>query len=111
MVKAGDQLSYRVWLEPEVHAGRNQLPGKIRQRIKKLMAGFITRPRQAGSQPLDSEGLNLPDQIEIRRFRLENWRIIYAVNDDEKWVWVLAIRQRPPYDYEDLPELAAKLRE
>lgn len=32
----------------------------------------------------------------------ENWRIIYAVNDNEKWVWVLAIRQRPPYDYEDL---------
>lgn len=38
-------------------------------------------------------------------------QVPYALNDYEKWVWILAIRQRPPYDYEDLPELAAKLRE
>jgi mRNA-degrading endonuclease RelE of RelBE toxin-antitoxin system len=49
--------------------------------------------------------------VEIRRSRLENWRIVYAVNDDEKWVWVLTIQQRPPYDYDDLAKLAARLAE
>ena len=36
--------------------------------------------------------------------------MIYAVNDGEGWVWVLAVRQRPPYDYEDLDELVARVR-
>jgi|GEM_PF-5378431 len=29
--------------------------------------------------------------------------------DEEQWVWVLALRRRPPYDYDDLPELIARL--
>lgn len=100
-----------MWIEPEVHARRDQLPGKVRQRIKKQIDDFANQPRPAVSQPLDTEGLGLPDQVEIRRARLENWRIIYAINDSEKWVWVLAIRERPPYDYEDLAEFAARLTE
>jgi len=56
-------------------------------------------------------GLDAPPNVEIRRIRLENWRIIYAFNEEVNWVWVLGIRQRPPYDYEDLPELISKLSE
>jgi mRNA interferase RelE/StbE len=40
---------------------------------------------------------------------MERWRIVYAVCDVEQWVWVLAVRRRPPYDYNDLPELIARL--
>jgi hypothetical protein len=31
------------------------------------------------------------------------------VNDAEAWVWVLAVRKRPPYDYEDLEELLTEI--
>ena len=48
--------------------------------------------------------------VELRRIRLEQWRIIYAINDDERWVWVLAIRRRRPYDYTDLPDLVQRLQ-
>jgi mRNA-degrading endonuclease RelE of RelBE toxin-antitoxin system len=41
--------------------------------------------------------------------RSGKWRIIYAVNEAEGWIWVLGIRQRPPYDYGDLPEVASRL--
>jgi hypothetical protein len=41
----------------------------------------------------------------------ERWRIIYAVSDAERWVWVLGIRHLPPYDYEDLSELVGRLPE
>jgi mRNA-degrading endonuclease RelE of RelBE toxin-antitoxin system len=111
MVKRARLRAYRLWLEAEVHEGRNDLPGKVRQRIKKLIDGLSAQPRPSISKTLDTEDLAVPAQIEIRRLRLENWRIIYAVNDAEKWVWVLAIRQRPPYDYEDLTELASPLSE
>jgi mRNA-degrading endonuclease RelE of RelBE toxin-antitoxin system len=111
MVKRTSSGIYRVWIEPEAHAHRDQLPGKVRQRIKKQIESFASQPRPAISQTLDTEALGLPAQVEIRRARLEKWRIVYAVNDAEKWVWILAIRQRPPYNYDDLAELASKLAE
>jgi mRNA-degrading endonuclease RelE of RelBE toxin-antitoxin system len=45
----------------------------------------------------------------MRRVRLDQWRVIYAVHDQAHWVWVLGIYRRPPYDYSDLAELAARL--
>ena len=111
MVKKSDPVRYRLWIEPEAHARRDQLPGKIRQRIKKQIDNFASHPRPSISQPLDMEDLEIPAQVEIRRARLENWRIIYAINDTDRWVWVLGIYQRPPYNYDDLAELASKLTE
>jgi mRNA-degrading endonuclease RelE of RelBE toxin-antitoxin system len=101
---------YTVWLEPDVHAARKDWPGNIRQRLRRILDDFATNPRLADSQTMDTTGLELPPAIELRRLRLQHWRVIYAVNDAEAWVWVLAVRQRPPYDYEDLGELADRLK-
>ena len=87
------------------------LPGQVRQRIKKLITDLAVQPRPSISKQLNTEGLSLPEAIEIRRLHLDNWRVLYAINDSENWVWVLAIRQRPPYDYEDLTEFASRLSE
>ena len=111
MVKGAPRAAYNLWIEAEVHQSRHLLPGKVRQRIKKLVEGLGQHPRPASSRSLETSELNLPGQVEIRRLRLENWRILYAVNDEQGWVWILAIRRRPPYDYGDLAELAAKLTE
>jgi mRNA-degrading endonuclease RelE of RelBE toxin-antitoxin system len=102
---------YTLWLEPEVHLLRERLPGHIRQRVKRLLAELEQQPKASRSQSLNTTGLDMPPGVEIRRIRLEHWRIIYAYNEDDKWVWVLGIRQRPPYDYEDLPEMISKLSE
>ncbi len=110
MVKQGKQAAYRLWIEPEVHAAREDLPGNIRQRIKKALDDLIANPRPSTSKELDSSDLDMPPSIEIRRLRLEHWRVLYAINDHEKWVWALGIYRRPPYQYEDLQELASKLR-
>jgi mRNA-degrading endonuclease RelE of RelBE toxin-antitoxin system len=111
MVKQAEPGAYRVWLEDEVHQSRHTLPGKVRQRIRKLINGLNSQPRPSTSKQLDTTSLAVPGAVEMRRLRLENWRIIYAVNDTEKWVWVLAIRQRPPYDYEDLTDFVSRLTE
>jgi mRNA interferase RelE/StbE len=102
--------SYDLWLEPEVHHARKDLPGNIRQQIKRAIEHLASEPRPSTSTPLDVSEIDVPVAVEIRRVRLTPWRIVYAVNDDEHWVWVLAIHRRPPYDYEDLDRLVARLR-
>jgi mRNA interferase RelE/StbE len=45
----------------------------------------------------------------LRRLRIERWRIVYAITEAGRYVDVLAIRKRPPYDYGDLERLLADL--
>ena len=81
--------------------------GVVRQRIKKIIDALAENPR-----PNNSIELNFPTEIdywEPRRIRVDSWRIVYAVDDTFKQVAVLVIRERPPYDYDDLTELLAQL--
>ena len=53
----------------------------------------------------------LPEiDVELRRLRIERWRIVYAITEAELYVDVLAVRKRPPYDYGDLERLLAELQ-
>jgi mRNA-degrading endonuclease RelE of RelBE toxin-antitoxin system len=92
MVKRGG--AYSVWIETEFHAARETLPGNIRQRVKRLVSGLTKEPRPANSQSLDTKDLDLPDAVEMRRIRLERWRILYAVNDLDGWVWIFILPQK-----------------
>jgi mRNA interferase RelE/StbE len=100
---------YDVWVEPAVHQARKQMPGRFRQRVKRAIAALADDPRPPKSRPLDVSDLDVPPDVELRRIRMDPWRMVYAVNDAEAWVWVLAVRKRPPYDYEDLEELLAEI--
>ncbi len=73
--------SFQVWIEPEVHAAREDLPGNIRQRVKRGMGALAREPRPSSSRSLNVEGLDIPPDVEIRRLCLEKWRILYAVNE------------------------------
>ena len=108
-IRAGMMTKYELLVEPEVHQARKHLPGRVRQRFRRMFDGLADEPRPPKSQSLDVSGLDVPPGVELRRLRIDPWRVIYGVNDIERWVWVLAIRHRPPYDYEDLDELAAKV--
>ncbi len=100
---------YDVLIEPTAIKQRKQLPGHVRQRIKRVIDALAQDPRPHHSRSLDTTGLDVPKDVEIRRIRMEKWRLIYAVNDVEKWIWVWGMRKRPPYDYDDLVELAKSL--
>jgi mRNA interferase RelE/StbE len=100
---------YDLHIEQIAHKQRKQLPGYIRQRIRRIVDNLAQSPRPNNSQELDVNGLDVPKDVELRRIRIEKWRLIYAVNESEKWVWVWGVRKRPPYDYEDLAEFAKSL--
>jgi mRNA-degrading endonuclease RelE of RelBE toxin-antitoxin system len=104
-------VRYEVFLEREVHQARERLPGNFRQRIRAAITGLALEPRPAPSQILDTSSVEVPIGVELRRLRLDPWRLVYAIHEQEKWVWVLALRRRPPYDYEDLADLLSRFKQ
>jgi mRNA interferase RelE/StbE len=104
-------VKYDLFVEREVHAARLTLAGNVRQRIHRAIDDLATQPRPAKTRLLDTSRLDLSPTIELRRLKIEFWRLVYAVSDTEGWVWVLGLQRRPPYDYEDLPQIASKLRQ
>jgi hypothetical protein len=69
------------------------------------MKDLARDPRPAHSKSLDWP----PERFEPRRLKIGNWRIVYAVDDDARWVWMLGVRKRPPYDYGDLADLFRRI--
>jgi mRNA-degrading endonuclease RelE of RelBE toxin-antitoxin system len=99
-------MSYRVWVDPQALAEAKAVPGNVRQRLKRCLEELREDPR-----PIDSKRMQWTEApYEPRRIRIGDWRVIYAVDDTDRWVWVLAVRKRPPYDYGDLAELLASIQ-
>lgn len=97
---------YIVYVTPQALREIRGLPGHVRQRAKRIIDGLEDNPRPPGCKELGKpEGL----EVELWRFRLDRWRIVYAITEADKIVDVLAVRKRPPYDYGDLETLLADL--
>jgi len=95
-------VKYRLDVSPAAQAEIKGLPGHIRQRIRRAVKELSDDPRPVHTKKLDFELIG----SEPRRLRLENWRVVYAVIEtDVRLVAIVAVRRRPPYDYDDLPEL------
>ncbi|NEO34164.1 MAG: type II toxin-antitoxin system RelE/ParE family toxin [Symploca sp. SIO3C6] len=96
---------YRIYLTPEVFKKIKGLPGNIRQRLRKAIQSLKENPC-----PGQSKRLDLPEiEVEFWRLRLDKWRILYAINESERIVDILAVCKRPPYDYGDLEKLLEQL--
>ena len=77
----------------------------MRQRVRRTVDSLAIDPR-----PHRSKKLDVPDLWpELHRLRLDRWRIVYAISEEEHIVDVLAVRKRPPYDYGDLESLIAEV--
>lgn len=100
---------YYLHIEPIAHKQGKHLPGHVRQRIKQVIDSLAQDPRPNSSQELDTRGLDVPKDVELLRIRIDKWRLIYAINDADKWVWIWGVRKRPPYNYEDLAEFTKSL--
>jgi mRNA interferase RelE/StbE len=96
---------YTVYVIPGAWNEVKDLPGHVRQRVRRAVDALAENPCPAKSKQLD-----VPDlKPELRRFRLDRWRIVYAITEEHHVVDVLAVRKRPPYDYNDLEDLIAEL--
>jgi mRNA-degrading endonuclease RelE of RelBE toxin-antitoxin system len=99
-------MRYQVWINDEAKTEIIRLPGHIRQRIRRAIQDLGDEPRPHYSHQMRApEGVTL----EVRRLRLERWRVGYIVDEEWSEVGVLAVRKRPPYDYKDLSALLERL--
>lgn len=96
---------YLVYVNPDTFKVIKALPGNIRQRVRQAIRDLAENPHPSGSKQLT---VSTTEQ-EIWRLRLDNWRIIYAIRERDRTIGVIAVRKRPPYDYEDLQELLDQL--
>ena len=98
-------IQYKVYITPSAWQEIKDLPGHIKQRVKQGIEELTEHPRPSSSKQLEVPEL----KIELRRLRLDKWRIVYAITEENKLVDVLAVRKRPPYDYGDLGTLLGDL--
>ena len=96
---------YKVYTTPRALKETQDLPGHMRQRVKRAVRALADDPRPSNSKDLDVPGL----EHETRRLKLDKWRVVYAITEADNAVDVLAVRKRPPYDYGDLEALLREL--
>ena len=103
---------YTVYIIPEAFEEVKDLPGNIRQRIKRAIRSLGENAKPPESKILDITEIapDLEPERLLMRIRINRWRIVYAITESEKAIDVLAVRKRPPYDYQDLEQLLNKIK-
>jgi len=80
----------------------------MRQRIRRDIDSLARIPRPRHRKALEfspDTDPGVPEGDELRRLRIDRWRVVYAISEAEQIIDVLTIQKRPPYDYGDLSEL------
>lgn len=103
--------SYRVELDELAHKAVRTLPGNMRQRVLRALRDLESEPRPGKSRELNivKAGGTTSGLMEVRRIRLDDWRVVYVIEPENRLITVLTVRQRPPYDYGDLKDLLARV--
>jgi len=98
--------SYRVEISNVARREIRNLPGNARPLIFHALQSLEKDPHPYSSKGMRSiKGYKMPKGLELRRLRINRWRMVYVVEPALSLVTVLAIRKRPLYQYEDLEEL------
>lgn len=89
-------MPYRLRIAKSVQREIDRLPGNIRQRIRREIAGLVYNPRPAQAKAMEEELAG------YYRLRVDNYRIIYTVDDNLILVEVIRVARRAPDTYDDL---------
>ncbi len=98
--------SYSLYLLPHVMKEIDDLPGHVRQQVRRAVRQLLVEP-----EPSSSKRLDYVTKVgwEARRLRLGSWRVIYVIDREMKRIYVLGVRRRPPYQYDDLNGLMMQI--
>jgi mRNA interferase RelE/StbE len=97
---------YNVYIRPQARKEIDHLPGHIRQRVRRAVLALQDDPMPSKSKRMKYD---LGPNRELWRLRLDAWRVVYLVDQEWDQVYVLSVRKRPPYQYEDLAELLTEV--
>jgi len=97
---------HSVYVLPEARKEIDRLPGNNRQRVRRAVVSLQDEPRPSQGKQMEYD---LGTRQELWRLRLDAWRVVYLVDQECGRVYVLAVRKRPPYQYEDLEGLMSEV--
>lgn len=89
-------MPYRLSISKEVQRQIERLPGNIRQRVRRAIAELVYNPRPTYGKALED------DLIGYYRVRIDDYRIIYTIEDDIVLVEIIRVAKRTPKTYENL---------
>lgn len=89
-------MTYRLKIPRAVQTEIERLPGNVRQRVRRTIAGLAIEPRPANASELEDELAG------FWRIKLEDYRIIYSIDDDVVTVEVIRVARRTPKTYTGL---------
>ena len=89
-------MAYKLKLHRDIEKQLSRIPKKQRERLVEAMRSLSVEPRPHGRQHL---------QDELFRIREGQYRIIYAIFDDEVVVVVCKVTRRTEKTYRDLEGL------
>jgi len=95
----------RLWIEPTALDEIAALPGHVRQRIRRAVSNLPKAPRPTNSRALEILADMHIEGLEAHRLRIDSWRVLYVIDQEWEIITILAVRKRPPYNYEDLRDL------
>jgi mRNA interferase RelE/StbE len=95
-------VAFRIRYTEEAKDALKDVPGNYRQRLRREIEALADAPRPPHAQPLRGD---TPPPRERYKIRLDRWRIIYRVLDDEETIRILRIRLKTgPETYASLAE-------
>jgi mRNA interferase RelE/StbE len=87
---------YKIRVSEAAERELRRLPGHVRQRARRTVSNLADDPRPAGARELR----DLPGRY---RLRLDGWRIIYRVDEEDQTLTILRVRRKVgPETYEDV---------
>jgi len=86
-------MPYRLRIPKSVQAEIGRLPGNVRQRVKRAIAGLAFEPRPQNATELEDELAG------FWRLKLDDYRIIYTIADDLIVIEIIRVGKRTPKTY------------
>ena len=86
---------YRLKFEEGVLHDIDRLPGNVRQRVRRTITGLVDNPKPSGV-------IELRDKPGWYRIRLDDWRILYQIDEGDLIVFIVKVGiKKGPEFYED----------
>lgn len=87
---------YEIFITPRAWREVKELPGNLRQRIRRDITDLANTPRPSNSKALafapDEEQPSDWSTRELRRLRIERWRVVYTITEENRIIDILTIR-------------------
>ena len=87
-------MGYKIVIAESATKELKRIPAKIQNRIFEKIDGLVEEPKPNGHKKLKNFDMPGSDHNEYYRIRVGDYRVIYAIEDEEITIFVMKIAHR-----------------